>query len=63
MLAHRIAYEAQVGPIPPRYEIMHACDTPACCKLDHLSAGTHAENMADMHRKGRQRKPRSRSST
>ena len=32
---------------------MHSCDTPACINIDHLSAGTRDDNMADMARKGR----------
>ena len=32
---------------------MHSCDVPACVNPNHLSAGTHRDNMADMVVKGR----------
>ena len=53
--AHRVAWEVQVGPIPKGKSVLHRCDTPACCRGSHLFLGTHADNMADMCAKGRQR--------
>lgn len=54
--AHRIAWEAAHGPIPPGMDVLHHCDNPCCCEAiqpGHLFLGTHTENMADRDRKGR----------
>lgn len=32
---------------------MHSCDNPACINNAHLSVGTQADNVLDMHNKGR----------
>lgn len=53
LYAHRVAFELSGKKIPPRYEIMHTCDTPACCNAEHLRSGTHLDNMNDMRIKGR----------
>lgn len=51
--AHRLAYELAHGPIPPGLVVMHTCDHPPCCRIEHLRLGTVAENNADRHAKGR----------
>jgi DNA-binding CsgD family transcriptional regulator len=57
MGAHRASYWAHKGEISGK-DILHTCDVPWCINPDHLFAGTHAENMADMVAKGRaHRKP------
>ena len=33
--------------------VLHRCDVPTCIARDHLYAGTAADNMADMIRRGR----------
>lgn len=48
-LAHRIAYEAEHGPIPDGLVIDHLCRVRNCVRLDHLEPVTSAEN----NRRGR----------
>jgi len=52
--AHRVAWMLMRGAIPKGMHVLHHCDSPACCNAKrHLFLGTHADNMADMKRKGR----------
>jgi hypothetical protein len=56
--SHRAAWRIYRGPIPHGLHVLHRCDVPLCCNPDHLFLGTHADNMADMHAKGRARNGR-----
>lgn len=52
--AHRSALFLYKGIVPESgQEILHKCDNGFCCNPEHLSLGTHQENMADMVHKGR----------
>ena len=51
--AHRIAYEAWVGPIPEGLVVRHKCDNPPCINPDHLEVGTQKDNAVDRETRGR----------
>lgn len=54
-LAHVMAWVDAHGQLPPDDApcILHSCDNPPCVNVEHLSAGTHADNMQQMKEKGR----------
>ena len=59
VLAHRLAYEHFVGPIPgdgPGHHgwcVCHHCDVRLCVNPKHLFLGTHQDNVEDMLAKER----------
>ena len=53
--AHTVAWElANNQKLPPGMVIRHSCDNPPCTNPAHLLLGTHADNVADRVRRGRQ---------
>lgn len=52
--AHKISYILHHGDYDQdNLEIMHSCDNPKCINPDHLSVGSHSENIIDCILKGR----------
>lgn len=43
--AHRLAYEAFVGPVPEGLELDHLCRVRRCVNPNHLEPVTRSENM------------------
>jgi hypothetical protein len=54
--AHRLAWVQAFGPVPDGLMVCHTCDVRMCINIEHLFLGTHADNMADMVKKGRSKK-------
>lgn len=52
-MAHRVAYELHVGPIPDGHLIRHSCDNPPCVNPRHLLPGLDADNTQDKVDRGR----------
>lgn len=55
-LAHRLAYQFYIGPIPEGMDVLHHCDNRRCVNPDHLFIGTAQDNVDDMMEKGRHTK-------
>lgn len=43
-MAHRLAYELTIGPIPDGHQIDHICHNRACVNPDHLRLATNKQN-------------------
>lgn len=54
---HRLAWVLENGPIPEGLILLHSCDNPKCCNVEHLSLGTKKDNSQDMVSKGRHYTP------
>jgi hypothetical protein len=52
-LAHRVAYELEIGPIPDGMQVDHICHNRICVNPSHLRLATNKEN--NEHRAGLQR--------
>ena len=50
---HRVVYEHHHGTAPAGMVVMHICDNPPCCNIDHLRLGTTSDNVRDCIAKGR----------
>ena len=53
MLAHRVAWEIENGPIPPGAQMRHTCDKPQCVNTRHLLLGTARDNALDREAHGK----------
>ncbi|MGE6580362.1 HNH endonuclease [Vreelandella aquamarina] len=56
VLAHRLSY-CKANDIDmlaiDGFVVRHKCDNPKCINPEHLELGTQADNIADMHSRGR----------
>jgi hypothetical protein len=44
LMAHRVAYEIYVGPVPAGMELHHVCQNKGCVNPEHLTPITRAEH-------------------
>lgn len=53
--ATHISQYLQTGQWPTQF-VLHSCDNPACVNPNHLSEGTHDQNMREAAERGRMRR-------
>lgn len=53
LAAHRVSAAMNLPEFSPALVVRHKCDNPLCCKPDHLTMGTQADNIADREARGR----------
>jgi hypothetical protein len=53
VLAHRLAFELEAGPIPDGLTLDHLCGRPECVRPAHLEPVTAAENLRRRHARSR----------
>lgn len=53
LFIHRLAYAYHTGAEPGALVVRHMCDNTLCMNPDHLTTGTHDENMRDRQARGR----------
>ena len=51
--AHRSSWVIHFGAVPEGMMVLHQCDNRLCVNPDHLSVGTHKQNMKEMAERGR----------
>lgn len=62
--AHKVMYIMKRGDFDQeKYEILHSCHNPSCININHLSVGTHLENLQQSIDRGtffggKQKKPK-----
>jgi hypothetical protein len=54
--AHRFSWSLAHDGVEATNHVLHKCDNPRCVNPEHLFEGTDADNVRDMHQKGRARK-------
>ena len=55
--AHRLAWILVHGPLERGQMVLHRCDNPPCCNIEHLWLGDALANNEDMRAKQRERYP------
>jgi hypothetical protein len=56
--AHQLSAIMHIGPRLPKMCVCHTCDNRKCVNPNHLFYASQADNLKDMHDKGRNRQPK-----